>query len=253
MKLLMSIIFCSFFCDLHAQALSFEQTISFIQNKINCCSVPFTGSAPRRVDSISISKQGDITLSYSDDKPNQTFNVFQLYEEDVDSNGIDTIMGGKFIQFYINEERIRLIRFATAADASEVYSALLSLYPLLNAEEKMFSDLNFNQTLDVINIRLTKWSEDGDVKLNALQNGDVVIANIRNQTFRFNFFDLDNDHHGIETEVCDVRRHAPRAWINFQKGYNTKAFIRLKCSTPEAELKIMRGAFLHLKSLCSRK
>lgn len=253
-RLLLLFIFCSFIYDLHAQALSFEQTVSFIQNKIHCCSVPFTGSAPRKVDSIEIDQKGNITLSYSDDKPKQTFNISQLYKADESAKGIDTIMGGKFIQFNINEEKVNLIRFATATDAMEVYNALLSLNLISDTEEKMFGDLNFKQTVDVINIRLTKWSENGDLlTLNALQSGDVIITNKRNQSFRFNFFDLSNDTNGIETVVCDFRKHAPRAWINFQKNDNTIAFIRLKCSTPEAELRIMRGAFLHLKSLCRKK
>ena len=189
MRLLLLFIFCSFFYDLHAQALSFEQTVSFIQNKIHCCSVPFTGSAQRKADSIEIDQKGNITLSYSDDKPNQTFNIFRLYKADENAKGIDTIMGGKFIQFYINEEKIRMIRFATAEDAEQVYAALMHLYEVCSEEVKMFTDLNFKQTIDVVNIRLAKWSEDGDLTLNALQTGDVKITNKHKQSFRINFFE----------------------------------------------------------------
>ena len=118
---------------------------------------------------------------------------------------------------------------------------------------KLFHDLNFKQTVDVINIRLAKWAEGGsDIQLNALQNGDVIILNKSNQAFRFNFFNLARFNDGVEVEVCDIRRHAPRAWINFRNPSATTAFIRLECNMPEAELKIMRAAFLHLKSLCSR-
>lgn len=238
---------------MHAQEMNFEQTVSFIKQKIHCCSVPFAASTSRKVDNIFIERNGDVRLSYSDRNPILTFNIFELYSDEENPNGIDTVMGGKFVQFYINEEKIRMIRFANAEDAGQVYDAFLKLYNLCSKEVKMFNDLNFKQTIDVINIRLAKWAERGSgIKLNANQNGDVIIMNKSNQVFRFNFFNLARVNDGVEVEVCDVRSHAPRAWINFKNPSATTAFIRLECNTPEAELKIMRAAILHLKSLCRK-
>ncbi len=252
MKRLLIFISCFSAISGHAQEMDFEQTVSFIQQKIQCCSIPYSASTSRKVDSIFIERNGKISLYYSDKKPELTFNIFELYNDDEDSKGIDTVMSGKFIQFYIDEEKIRMIRFATAKDAGQVYDALLHLYKLCNEEVKMFSDLNFKQTIDVINIRLTKWSDEVGLTLNAIQSGEVIITNKRNQIFRFNFFELAKDNDGIEVEICDAGRHAPRAWINFRSSFETIAFIRLKCNTPEAELKIMRTAFLHLKTLCRK-
>ena len=253
MKWFLLVVLCFSICGMHAQEMNFEQTVSFLQQKINCCSVPFAASTSRKVDSIFIDKNGDVTLTYSDKKPALTFNIFELYIEENGENGIDTVMGGKFVQFYINEEKIRMIRLANANDAGQVYDAFLKLYNLCSKEVKMFNDLNFKQTIDVINIRLAKWAEGGSgIQLNAMQNGDVIISNKTNQVFRFNFFNLARVNDGVEVEVCDIRRHAPRAWINFRNPSATTAFIRLECNTPEAELKIMRAAILHLKSLCRR-
>ena len=123
--------------------------------------------------------------------------------------------------------------------------------------QEMFSDLNFQQTVDVINIRLAKWSEKGNpVRIIALNNGYIIVANKSKQTLRFNLFDLKNENiqkdHGIETISCDARMHAPLAWINFESTLGTIGFIRLDCNTPNPELNIIRAAFIHLKSLCTK-
>ncbi len=123
--------------------------------------------------------------------------------------------------------------------------------------QEMFSDLNFQQTVDVINIRLSKWSEKGNpVRIIALNNGYIIVANKGKQTLRFNLFDLKDENiqknHGIETLACDPRAHAPLAWINFESKGGTIGFIRLDCKTPHPELDIIRGAFIHLKSLCTK-
>lgn len=260
-SLLACLVLLVFNCfPLHAQYDSFAPTVQFIQQKVSCCSAPFSLSTKRKVDNIGITKNGDITLSYSDNKLKQTFNIFELYKENAVATGIDTIMGGKFIQFYVSAEKIRMIRFATATDAQETYTALLRLFTLCKKERKMFSDLNFEQTLDVINTWLAKWTEERNtITLRAQQNGNAVITNKLNQSFPFNFFDLagayDNtkiDKDGIEIVSCDVKKHAPLAWINFKTARQKVAFIRLDCYTPIAELEIICGALLHLKSLCTK-
>lgn len=238
--------------------MSFEHTVEFIQAKISCCSVPYSASAKRKADSIAIGRNGDITISYSDNKLKQTFNLFALYKEEEGATGIDTVMDGKFIQFYVSTERIRLIRFATATDAKEVYNALLRLFALCKKEVNTYSNLNFEQTLDFINLRLAKWTEKGNTAtFTAWINGDVRITNNRNHFFPFNLFDLEDPEvntgfyeNGIETLTCDIKSHAPLAWINFNTLKGNVAFIRLHCNTPKAELEIIRGAILHLKFLC---
>ena len=257
MKIFLSIISLFSISYLQAQDVNFEQTVNFIQNKVYCCSVPFSKSTQRKVDSIDIGKNGNITLSYSDKKVKHTFNLFELHKETEKATGIDTIIGGKFIQFYVNEKRIRMIRFATAADAKEIYAALLRLFILCRRETKMFSRLNFEQTLDVINAKLVKWSERGNVvTISALENGNIKIKNKWNQLLQFNFFDLpdtdDNEYsrNGIEIIPCDTKAHAQLAWINFNTTNGSGSFIRFDCKTPLAELEIIRGAFLHLRSLC---
>jgi len=259
MKILLLFVSLFSIACLQAQDMSFERTVQFIQAKVSCCSVPYSASTKKKADSIAIEKNGDITISYSDNKLKQTFNLFELYKEEEGATGIDTILGGKFIQFYVSPEKIRMIRFATPADAKDVYIALLRLLSLCKRESKMFSDLNFAQTLELINIRLIKWAEKSNiVTVTAQQNGNVVISNKHGQSFLFNLFDLthkeynNKDDEGIETVNCDTNAHAPLAWINFNKARGNVAFIRLDCHAPKEELEIIRYAFLHLRSLCTK-
>ncbi len=240
-----------------AMAQDFQETVNLIQNKIKCCAVPPSGSTNRKVDSINIDIEGKIILNYSNKAPKEYFNLFKLYYDDPTSKGIDTIMSGKFLQFYINEKKIRLIRFKTAADAAEVYKAFLHLRSIGKAEKKMFNDLNFKQTIDIINIRLAKWIEKSNlVKLTATEDGNILLTNGKQLRFYFNIFDLISSsserNEGIRIKLCDPRTHAPSAWMYFDSYAKSLAFIRFTCLTPETELDIIKGAFVHLKSLCSK-
>ena len=241
----------------NAQESNFEQTLAFIKKKVSCCSVPFSPSTKRKIDFIDIRENGDMTLRYSDNKVKQTYNLLELHKEKEGQTGIDTVMGGKFIQFHIHEEKIRMIRFASAADAREVYSAFLRLLPLLS-KEKSVSSLNFEESIHYINRWLSNWSESPQsVRLNTSQNGMAIITGKTGQNFSFNLFDLkgDGDHSdhtgGIETISCNPKDHAPLAWINFYTVSGKEAFIRLRCKTPESELGKIREAFIHLRSLCT--
>lgn len=183
-----------------------------------------------------------------------------MYKEEKGATGIDTIMGGKFIQFYVSEEKIRLIRFATSNDSKEVYTAFLRLLKFGQRENEAVYNLNFEETQEVINRMLGKWAERGNVvKIIAQPDGNVTIINGRNQSLQFNLFDLSSnqnngmrDDYSIETIPCDEKTHAPLAWINFNTTSEKAAFIRLECETSKAELDSIRNAFLHLKSLCSK-
>lgn len=255
MKTLLSLILSlSCLCSLHAQDINFEQTVKFIQKKVSCCSVPFAASSNKKVNSITIDVNGNTALSYSDKSTQHHFNLFKLYKEEQSKTGIDTIIGGKFIQFYVNEQKARLIRFATVEDAKEVYNALLQLIEFSKIEAKISGSLNFKQTVDEINTRLGKWAEKGNlVSVSALNNGSIDIVNRFDQHFKFNLFDLsdvpDDKMNGILLSPCDLISHAPLAWINFVKAGETVAYIRLSCKTPRTELEIIKSAFLQLKLL----
>lgn len=119
-----------------AQDARFTQTVHFIQSKIHCCSVPFSPSVKRKVDSVSVAINGDVTLHYSGNKPPQTFNLLKLYKEKGNATGMDTIMKGRYIQFHVNPDKINLIRLATAVDAREVYTAFLELRDLCKRDNQ---------------------------------------------------------------------------------------------------------------------
>lgn len=182
MKRWMLILFLTSCADLllQAQDAGFGQTVQFIQNKIHCCSVPFSSSVKRKVDGILVTLNGDITLRYSDGKPPQTFNLLKLYKETGEATGMDTIMNGKYIQFQINSGKTNLIRFATAADAKETYIAFLELRLLCKKEMLKLNDrpsaaiyfISRNAVLKTGNEMLFNSIRSIDQK----KAGDTVIA-----------------------------------------------------------------------------
>jgi hypothetical protein len=242
---------------INAQENKFEETVAFIKKKVSCCAVPFSASTKRKIDFIDIRKNGEMTLRYSDNKLKQTYNLLDLYKEKEGETGIDTVMGGKFVQFYVHSEKIRMIRFASAKDAGEVYAAFLRLLPLLSGQ-KTTSSLNFQESITYINNWLSIWSENPHtVRLKASQNGMAIITGREGQSFSFNLFDLkgggdtEAGNNGIETISCNPKDHAPLAWINFYADSRKEAFIRLRCNTPKSELDKIREAFIHLRSRCN--
>jgi hypothetical protein len=256
MKLFFSILALCCFNASFAQPQNYQEIVKRIQSKIKCCAVPIAASSSKKVANISINIDGSTTFSYSDKSPDYNFNLFQLYKEEQSKTGIDTILKGRVIQFSETEQRARLIKFATADDAAEVYEAFLQLINIGKAENKMFSDLNFKQTIDVINTRLSKWTEKPNlVRLTAEENGNILLTNGKHR-FNFNLFELISSsserNEGIEIRPCDPLEHAPSSWMYFNSYAKSLAFIRFTCLTPEAELDIIKGAFIHLKSLCKK-
>lgn len=240
------------------QVRDLEQTKAFIQEKVRCCSVPFTPSQSKKVGFIVIEDEGSIALYYNDSMVPNTFNLFDLYKENDTATGIQLTNNSKFVRFQVNEDRTRLISFATHEEAKEVYEAFLDLLQLCKKETVAFSDLNFNQTVDVINIRLEKWSRGFKQVIMATPDGNMMLVRGGNPDFRFNLLDLKNPNYkdglikyGIEGVTCTYGTVAPASWINFYKEGHPVGFLKLDCA-PDAEIKILHSAFLRLRSLCKR-
>ncbi len=235
---------------LKAQAPTFEKTVEVIQRNIRCCSVPFAASTSSKVEDIGILKNGTITLEYNGKKPKQTFNIFKLYKEAPTATGIDTILKGKFIQFYVNEKQIRLIRFNSREKTSEVFAAFQTLMNICEPVEAVKDSIRINQLINLINKKLIKWSESGNTNISANQDGDLIISDKGIQTFRFN-----SQASTITAKLvyCDKKLHAPLAWINFYQQGKVIAFIRMKCQVPDKELESLQQAFTQLHSLLIAK
>ena len=228
-----------------AQSQSFEQTVEVIKKNIRCCSVPFSPSTTAKVEDIRISKNGTITLVYNGNRPKQTFNIFKLYEETATATGIDTILGGKFIQFYVNEQRIRLIRFSSREKTSEVFAAFQALLSICDSRASAVDSNRLSREVNFINNKLDRRSESGNISISAYGNGDVVIRDKGKQTFRFNFHTSASR---AKLVYCDKKLHAPVAWINFYQEDKITAFIRFKCQVPNDELENIQQAFTLLQS-----
>lgn len=254
MKLLLIIILTLSVCHLQAQTETVEKTLALVQKNIKCCSLPISAASDKKANSILFDENENLIIRYSDPL-NEGFETFEVFPKDKASFGIDTNKNN--IRFYSDEKRINLIRFSTSESAQAVYNALKYLANYEKKEVKMFGDLNFQETVDVINIRLAKWSgKSNRVKILALNNGNIIVINKEKQTLRFNLFDLKDElvkkSEGIETLACDPRTHAPLAWINFKSVGGKIGFISLDCNTPNSELDNIRSAFIHLKSLCTK-
>lgn len=118
-------------------------------------------------------------------------------------------------------------------------------------------DLKFNETADLINNRLSLYSEKSNLtRIIAMENGSITVTNNRKQTLKFNLFDLkdenNHDDNGIEIIPCNRSEHVTIAWINFKSVGGTIGFIRLDCTTPYKELIFLRHAFIQLKAKSSK-
>lgn len=118
-------------------------------------------------------------------------------------------------------------------------------------------NIKFNETANLINNRLSIYSEVGNpVRIIALGNGSIIVTNKAKQTLRFNLFDLkdeiDQDKNGIDINSCNPNEHVPLSWINFNSVGGTIGFIRLSCTIPYNELEELRNDFIKLKAMCSK-
>ena len=243
----------------YGQVRDFKQIKNFIVEKLRCCSVPFTQSDPsKKVVAIDIDEDGSVALFYSSGMVPQTFNLFDLYKETDTSTGIQLYKDTKFVQFHVSPERTRVISFATHNEAEEVYDAFLDLLRLCIKDTVSFANLNFYQTVEMINSRVEKWSRGFTQVVTASADGSVVLVRGGSPDFRFNLLDLKNPYYkegmvknGIEAVTCTYGTVAPAGWINFYKDDQSVGFLKLDCA-PESQMKILHEALLHLQSLCRR-
>lgn len=119
-------------------------------------------------------------------------------------------------------------------------------------------DTSFVRAVELINKQLAKNERSNAVYITA-ENRRYSIINKRKQYQQFNIFELPNEtndrpnkKNGIELVACDVKLHAPSAWIDFYTVTRQVAFIKLGCKTPISELEDIYKAFMHLKSLCRK-
>ncbi|HYH16801.1 MAG TPA: hypothetical protein VD794_16330 [Flavisolibacter sp.] len=113
----------------------------------------------------------------------------------------------------------------------------MDLLQLCKPAPQAFTDLNFQQTVDVINTRLEKWSDGFKYSISALPNGEMIIYGRGERYFSMNLLDLKDPaygrsmvQHGIATENCDYRNHVPASMIYFYNGNNSIGLIAKMCT-----------------------
>lgn len=106
---------------------AFEAAVTTIKKNIQCCSVAFSGNKSNKVTTVLISKNGEITIVYSHNRPPVSFNLFELYKHTKALQGIYYKQGSKIIVFNIEEFHAEVIRFNTASKANNTYKQFLSI------------------------------------------------------------------------------------------------------------------------------
>ncbi|MEN2412200.1 hypothetical protein [Flavobacterium mesophilum] len=129
-----------------AQNVDFEKNVTFLQEKIRCCSVPFSASTKRKVDSIAVAINGDAKLFYSDKKAPLAFNILQLYKEDPKDYGFNISPDNKFIWFHISADKIRMIRFTNAFETKAAYITLTKIFLLAQQNDLIVNGCHYTSS-----------------------------------------------------------------------------------------------------------
>jgi hypothetical protein len=143
-----------FFLHNRLKAQDFEPTVAFIKDKITCCTIPFSGSDSLKVSGIEITKNGLVKIFYTGKKGPLSFSLLALYKENDSASGIELYNNSRLLQFHINAEKTRTIRFASHEAAKDVYTAFQNLLKLCKANnEVMNPDLPFSQNNPVVALK----------------------------------------------------------------------------------------------------
>jgi|GEM_PF-4058580 len=253
-KLLLILSGTFIFVTSQAQDQDFDKHVNLIKEKITCCATSFIGAEGLKASGIEISKDGVTQIFYEGKEGPLVFHLSQLFKDNNSATGISQETSSPLLLLHFSAEKTHAISFATPQDANAVSVAFQELVKQLPKE--VSPDLNFQRTVDAINIRLAKWS-DTQTQIYALPDGDFIIFNNKKQSFRFNLFNLAKpfyrpdriDAFGIEPVSCTINNVAPATWINFYTREKQVAFFKLKCM-PDAELQIIYQFLKHLKTLC---
>ena len=119
-----------------AQDMSFEETVKYIQEKINCCTVDYDDGTTR-YSKIEINKNGNINFVRSEAQ-NLPFNLFDLNKRGDCKCGIS--QEGTYVEFWYESNRCKRIKLTTIPESGRVYKAFLHLLTLCNKTKDPFDN-----------------------------------------------------------------------------------------------------------------
>ena len=119
-----------------AQQMSFDETVKYIQQKVECCSVNYDDGTARysRVDIIN---NGQIKF-FRTDGDSLIFNLFDLNKRGSCECGISN--DGIYVEFWYENNRCKRLKMNTIPEAERVSKAFLHLLTLCSQQKDPFQD-----------------------------------------------------------------------------------------------------------------
>lgn len=117
-----------------AQQMSFDETVKYIQQKVECCSVNYDDGTAR-YSKIDITKNGQIKFIRTDGE-SMTFNLFDLNQRGSCECGISNDV--TYVEFWYEENRCKRVKLTTIPEAERVTKAFLHLLALCTKTKDPF-------------------------------------------------------------------------------------------------------------------
>jgi len=122
---------------------TFGETVKYIQDKVKNFSIGFNDSSELKVDNVTIEKNGDVLVIYSDKKVlNEKFNLNSLktiaFSNDIGNCKCGITLHDNNITFWVNDKKGITIRISNQYSKS-VYNAFVHLLSAKDKED-LFAD-----------------------------------------------------------------------------------------------------------------
>lgn len=133
-KLFIICLFLATTFSVKAQQMSFHETVKYIQQKVECCSVNYEDGTAR-YSKVDITISGQIKFIRTDGE-SLTFNLFDLNKRRSCECGISN--NDTYVEFWYEENRCKRLKLNTIPEAERVSKAFLHLITLSTKEKDPF-------------------------------------------------------------------------------------------------------------------
>lgn len=233
---------------------AFSIIVKGIKQRINCCSVPFSGNMGIKVSGIIIFETGEITLAYNNGKIPVSFNLFELEKDSSNAFGIYYHAESKSIEFRITENNMQAIRFNSIKKAKETYDLFISLFKERKEQYSPGFGFGLNATVDSINHLLHIYNSDR-AEIQILN--DTVFKISQMPSIRYNI-DVKKLSSSDELKIFQVKGISlipkmrdgygmgPR--IKFYNNSHELGFMKFD-QIPNEQIALIHRLFIHLRDL----
>lgn len=119
-----------------AQQMNFEETVKYIQQKVECCTVNYDDGTAR-YSKVDIAKNGQIKFIRTDTE-NLTFNLFDLNKRGSCECGISNDV--TYVEFWYEENKCKRLKLNTIPESERVSKAFLHLLTLCIKQKDPFGE-----------------------------------------------------------------------------------------------------------------